>query len=212
MQVSKVLINNYGISHTELLLEPLCAGIFEANWRKRNAALMLLGELLNVLKLHIFHTKSTDKSEYYYQALMAVYIMKDDELEMPRTTANQVWSAYIENTPKTIKCGLRTLVRMWTRYTHAAGGVVIKNVVGFASKYGENYFAEMLEYMGDFAKEAEHQSGVFEVLAELVKRLPQQFLGKPTHRKLIRAFFDRSVFEVEGSVREALTRCLALYV
>ena len=62
MQVSKVLINNYGITHTDLLLEPLCNGIFEPNWRKRNAALILLGELLNVLKIHMFHTKNYDKN------------------------------------------------------------------------------------------------------------------------------------------------------
>jgi hypothetical protein len=57
MQVSKVLINNYGISHTDLLLEPLCEGIFESNWRKRNAALILLGELLNILKVYMFNSK-----------------------------------------------------------------------------------------------------------------------------------------------------------
>ncbi len=74
MQVSKVLISNYGITHTHLLLEPLCDGIFESNWRKRNAALILLGELLNVLKVYIFNSKDFEKSEYYYQALMAVYI------------------------------------------------------------------------------------------------------------------------------------------
>lgn len=43
---------------------------------------------------------------------------------MPRQTANYVWNTYIENTPKTIKCGLRDLVRMWTKFTHAADGVV----------------------------------------------------------------------------------------
>lgn len=61
MQVSKVLINNYGISHTDLLLGPLSDGIFESNWRKRNAALILLGELLNVLKVYIFNNKDYSK-------------------------------------------------------------------------------------------------------------------------------------------------------
>jgi hypothetical protein len=55
---------------------------------------------------------------------------------MPRATANQVWNTYIENTPKTIKSGLHTLVKMWTKFTHSAGGVVFTNIVGFTSKYG----------------------------------------------------------------------------
>lgn len=71
---------------------------------------------------------------------MAVYIMKDDQLEMPRVTANQVWNTYIQNTPKTIRSGLYTLIKMWTKFTHAAGGVVFKNIIGFTSKYGQNYF------------------------------------------------------------------------
>ena len=109
--------------------------------------MILLGELLNILKSHMFNAKSNEKAPYYYQALMAVYIMKDDELEMPRITANQVWNMYIENTPKTIRSGLKVLVRMWTRFTHAAGGVVFKNIIGFSGKYAENYFSDILEYL-----------------------------------------------------------------
>mgnify|MGYP000919514234 CR=1 len=67
---------------------------------------------------------------------MAVYIEKDDDLEMPRQTANFVWNTYIENTPKTIRSGLRTLVKMWTKHTSAAEGVVEKNITSFAIKYG----------------------------------------------------------------------------
>jgi len=55
---------------------------------------------------------------------------------MTRHTANQVWNAYIENTPKTIKLGLYELVRMWTRFTHRANGVVFTNIIAFSSKYG----------------------------------------------------------------------------
>lgn len=55
---------------------------------------------------------------------------------MPRNTANLVWNTYIENTPKTIKSGLKHLVKMWTRFTNSAGGVVYKNIVNFSNKYG----------------------------------------------------------------------------
>ena len=92
--------------------------------------------MLNIIKSYMFHTKNSDKTYAYYKGLMAVYILKDDELEMPRVTAFQVWNAYIENTPKTIKSGLRTLVEMWTRFTHSANGIVLRNIVGFSGKYG----------------------------------------------------------------------------
>ena len=57
MMVEKVLISNYCLSHTDLLLEPLCEGVFETNWRKRNGALILIGEVLNILKSHIYNTR-----------------------------------------------------------------------------------------------------------------------------------------------------------
>ena len=113
----------------------------------------------------MYNTRSTDKAYAYYRGLMAVYIIKDDELEMSRATAIQVWNTYIENTPKTIRSGIVELVKMWSKWTHATGGVVFKNIVAFSTKYGETYFSEILEYLPQYLSEAEHQVGVFEVLA-----------------------------------------------
>lgn len=106
MMVEKVLINTYCLTHTDLLLDPLCDGVFENNWKKRNSAIILIGEMLNIIKSHMYNTRTTDKNYAYYRGLMAVYVIKDDDLQMPRLTANQVWNTYIENTPKTIKLGL----------------------------------------------------------------------------------------------------------
>ena len=54
----------------------------------------------------MYNTRTNDKAYAYYRGLMAVYVIKDDELEMSRATAIQVWNTYIENTPKTIRSGL----------------------------------------------------------------------------------------------------------
>lgn len=78
MQVEKVLINNYCLSHTDLLLDPLCEGVFDSNWRKRNAALILIGEMLNIIKSYEYNNKNKDKNYAYYQGIMAVYVLKDD--------------------------------------------------------------------------------------------------------------------------------------
>jgi hypothetical protein len=53
---------------------------------------------------------------------------------------------------------------MWTRYTHEANGVVLKNIGEFSSKYGENYFWEILLFMDEYMKNPTLQKGVFEVL------------------------------------------------
>lgn len=78
MMVERVLINNYCLSHTDLLLDPLCNGVFENNWKKRNSALVLIGEMLNIIKSHMYNTRSNEKTYAYYRGLMAVYVIKDD--------------------------------------------------------------------------------------------------------------------------------------
>ena len=113
----------------------------------------------------MYNTRTNDKAYAYYRGLMAVYIIKDDELEMSRATAIQVWNTYIENTPKTIRSGIEELVKMWSKFTHATGGVVFKNIVAFSTKYGETYFADILEYLPHYLNEPEHSMGIFLVLA-----------------------------------------------
>ena len=143
---------------------------------------------------------------------MAVYIIKDDDLEMPRLTANQVWNTYIENTPKTIKLGLNELSKMWTKWTHAANGVVFKNIVAFSGKYGEYYFPEILEHLEGLLKERDHQVGVFEVLSEFIKRLNNQYLSRESFKQTIRAIFSDNLYTIPEAVRPSLARSLALYI
>lgn len=51
--------------------------------------------MLNVLKNYLYDNIDAEKESNYYEALMGVYILKDDDVEMPRITANQVWNNYI---------------------------------------------------------------------------------------------------------------------
>jgi hypothetical protein len=56
---------------------------------------------------------------------------------MPRVTAGQVWNTYIDNTPKTLKMGLGTLVKMWVRgIKQPASNIALRNITGFSAKYG----------------------------------------------------------------------------
>lgn len=54
--------------------------------------------------------------------------------------------------------------------------------------------------------------GVFEVLAEFIKRLNLQFLSKESYKNIISSFFSDHLFSISENVRPALAKCLALYV
>jgi len=43
----------------------------------------------------------------YVQNLMQLYILRSDDAEQVRINATQIWKAYIDNTPRWVKRGLR---------------------------------------------------------------------------------------------------------
>jgi hypothetical protein len=45
---------------------------------------------------------------------MLLYIMRQDDAEMVRNNATNIWKSYIDNTPREVKTGLRYLVRALT--------------------------------------------------------------------------------------------------
>jgi hypothetical protein len=53
---------------------------------------------------------------------------------------------------------------------------------------------------------------VFEVLAEFIKRLNQQFLSKASYREGVRKIFTDHLFIISENVRPSLAKSLALYV
>jgi hypothetical protein len=54
--------------------------------------------------------------------------------------------------------------------------------------------------------------GVFEVLAEFIKRLNAQYLSKESFRQTIRAIFSDHLYTIPESVRPSLARSLALFI
>jgi hypothetical protein len=213
LQVQKILINNFGISHTQMLLEPLFNGLFEENWRKRNGSLILIGEMLNVLKSYLYDNSDEEKEACYYQALMGVYILKDDDVDMPRDTAFSVWNTYIDNTPKTLKMGLGTLVKMWVRgIKQPASGIALRSITNFSGKYGETYFGEILACFEEYLNGTDDvlKSGVYDVLCEFLKRLHQQYLDR--HREDLGGVIELGLFSEVPEIRKSVVKTLSIYV
>ena len=69
-----------------------------------------------------------------------------------------------------------------------------------------------MEHLEEKSAEALHKKGVFEVLGELIKRLPQQFLIKDSNKKMIKEFFEAHIFTISDDVRFALSQSFALFV
>lgn len=89
---------------------------------------------------------------------------------------------------------------------------MFKNIGEFSSKYGENYFSEILNFMEEFMADLNMQKGIFEVITEFIKRLQQQFMMKDHYRNKIRQFFTNNIFIVHGDVRNSLAKTLAIWI
>lgn len=87
-------------------------------WKRRNAAVILSGEMLDIT--HKIVAKQLEKPtntqyinyELYIQNLMLLYILRHDDAEQIRMNATNIWKQYIDNTPRLVKRGLRHLIRI----------------------------------------------------------------------------------------------------
>ena len=50
------------------------------------------------------------------------------------------------------------------------------------------------------------------MLSEFIKRLTQQFLAKDEYKKVIRAFYDKFIFNSTDEVRSTLAISMAIYI
>jgi len=94
-------------------MTPINEGLFNSNWRKRNSAILLSGEMITVLKQYgmIDEDNMQDsKVQHYYNAFMGIYILRFEEIDIIKRTATEMWKQFIANTPRTIKKGLNILI------------------------------------------------------------------------------------------------------
>jgi hypothetical protein len=134
-QVMQVLIAKYGASQRLKFMDTLKEGAFDTDWHRRNSAGILLGNMLEVFRKH------DDCDKEMNEALMIIYCLRTDSVEMVRLTSNQLWANFVDNTVRILRRGMRPLLSVWTEcICKPEASVVELCISAFIPKYGETFF------------------------------------------------------------------------
>eukprot|EP00438_Fugacium_kawagutii_P018065 Skav221810 [mRNA] locus=scaffold2435:150008:164231:- [translate_table: standard] len=102
LKAAQTITKHFGSSHTALLLPPLEEGVFDGDWRIRHGAVQLMGQLIQqILRAHRIPTNSAE--------LMQVEALPREN-SVVKQACSQVWKAVVQNTPRTLRELLPTLV------------------------------------------------------------------------------------------------------
>lgn len=169
MRAGQLIVNMHALSATEALLPSLEEGMHSDNWRIRQSSVQLLGDLLfrlagNVKAVGITGDDQDDGGHGSSQTmraitarlgrvrrdavLSAVYIMRSDNSAVVRQVALQVWKTIVENTPRTLRDILATLVAQLIE-SLASGNIDKRAVAGrclgdIVRKLGERVLPEII--------------------------------------------------------------------
>ncbi|CAD8121429.1 unnamed protein product [Paramecium sonneborni] len=156
LRVLKILIKNFGILQNELLYPSLTETMLNEDAKKRNAGTILSGEMLKITQKYVFaQLNNPDSQQYinidlYYLNLMTLYTMQQDVADVVRQNAVAIWKEFIDNTPKTLKKGLKQYVIQLCNIMSRDGVVQngINSIRNFCEKYGETQMSEAFNHIG----------------------------------------------------------------
>ena len=150
LRVVKILIDKFGMKNTQLLLAPINDGLFNINMRKRNSSINLTGDLLKVLYKSRSGQGSEGYNAIYEETLASVYVLKHDEYEVIKNTADNVWKENVANTPKVLKQLLPVLIKKLIELMSLETGIekLAQNTIKeYCGKYSDSVFYDFLEIL-----------------------------------------------------------------
>ncbi|CAD8203588.1 unnamed protein product [Paramecium pentaurelia] len=164
LRVLKILIKNFGILQNELLYPSLTETMLNEDAKKRNAGTILSGEMLKITQKYVYaQLNNPDSHQYinidlYYLNLMTLYTMQQDVVDIVRQNAVAIWKEFIDNTPKTLRKGLKQYViqlcNIMSRDRVVQNG--INTIRNFCEKYEETQISEAFNHIGYVLQNYQH--------------------------------------------------------
>ncbi|CAJ1403962.1 unnamed protein product [Effrenium voratum] len=221
-KAAQTITKHFGSSHTALLLPPLEEGVFDVDWRIRHGAVQLMGQLIQqILRAHRIPTNSAElmqvevlPKEWRCHMLASLYIVRSDENGVVKQACSQVWKAVVQNTPRTLRELLPTLMTRLIANLASTNRekqrVAARCVGDLVSKLGERVMPELMPIFMETLSEGDPhvREGVCIGLAELInattKELLAEYLGQ-----LIPAI-QQAIIDDDESVRSQASTVVAL--
>ncbi|KAG2121247.1 armadillo-type protein [Suillus clintonianus] len=131
MRAGRMIVTNYSTKAIDLLLPELEQGMFDAGWRIRQSSITLVGELLfkvsgisgkaevadeeEVAEVAVVESSRRALTEVLGEErrnriLSALYLARQDAVNVVRQSSIHIWKALVHNTPRTVREILPELV------------------------------------------------------------------------------------------------------
>ncbi|TBU31959.1 ARM repeat-containing protein [Dichomitus squalens] len=231
MRAGRMVVTNYSSKAIDLLLPELERGMFDAGWRIRQSSITLVGELLFKVsgisgKAEIEEDEETEETalaESSRKALVdvlgvsrrdrilaALYLARQDAVNVVRQSSAHIWKALVHNTPRTVREILPELVRqiifLLTSDEGDQAETAARTVTEICRKSGEKVLSELVAELraNSSSSDPRKREGVCLMLSELMlSTTDNQREGQEDE---IIAMVRASLVDDEGDVRAAAAK------
>ncbi|KAH9925947.1 ARM repeat-containing protein [Epithele typhae] len=231
MRAGRMMVNNYSTKAIDLLLPELERGMFDPGWRIRQSSITLVGELLFKVsgisgKAEIEEDEEAEETtmaegsrkalvevlgvERRDRILAALYLARQDAVNVVRQSSVHIWKALVHNTPRTVREILPELltqiVLLLTSEESDQEETAGRTVTELCRKSGEKLLAEIVTILRENAKSSDtrKREGVCLMLCELmVSTTDGQREGQEMD---IIAMVRAALVDDEASVRSAAAK------
>ncbi|KAG0338181.1 translational activator of GCN4 [Podila horticola] len=199
LKAGQMIINNYATKAVDLLLPELERGLFDDNWRIRQSSVQLMGDLLfritgtskqssgadeeeeedapeefgnsDAIRKKLLEVLGRDRRD---RVLSSLYIVRADSSAIVRQASLTVWKSLVNNTPRTLREILPTIMSMIIRNLASTSYdrrmVAARTLGDLVRKLGEAVLSEIIPILeaGLESPESDTRQGVCIGLSEIM--------------------------------------------
>ncbi|KAI0800349.1 ARM repeat-containing protein [Fomes fomentarius] len=231
MRAGRMVVTNYSSKAIDLLLPELERGMFDPGWRIRQSSITLVGELLFKVsgisgKAEIEEDEEVEETtvvessrkalvevlgvERRDRILAALYLARQDAVNVVRQSSAHIWKALVHNTPRTVREILSELVsqiiQLLTSDEVDQQETAGRAITELCRKSGEKMLSELVAILRTNANspDSRKREGVCLTLCELmITTTDSQREGQ---EDVIIQMVRSSLVDDEGNVRSAAAK------
>ncbi|CAL1711997.1 unnamed protein product [Somion occarium] len=230
MRAGRMIVTNYSNKAIDLLLPELERGMFDPGWRIRQSSITLVGELLfkvsgisgkaEIEEEEVAETAMAESSrkalidilgvERRDRILSALYLARQDAVNVVRQSSAHIWKALVHNTPRTVREILPELLTQIIALLSSSEPdqqeTAARTVAELCRKSGEKILGEIMIILRHKSSSTDPQTreGVCLLLCELMESTTDS--QREDHEDAIISMVRVSLVDDEANVRSAAAK------
>ncbi|KAI6117782.1 armadillo-type protein [Pisolithus croceorrhizus] len=196
MRAGRMIVVNYSSKAIDLLLPELEQGMFDPGWRIRQSSITLVGELLFKVSGISGKTEIGDEEEDSEPAvaessrralvevlgeerrdriLSALYVARQDAVNVVRQSSVHIWKALVHNTPRTVRGILpelvNQLIKLYSGGEEEQRETAARTTLELCRKFGEKLVGEIVAILKNMSAspDTHTREGVCLMLSDIMQ-------------------------------------------